>query len=164
MGARQTALYAPGGGLHWKQGYAGTTDFWKIAAGSYLHTETDNYVPKLIAAAIIGGTLAIVAIYLAANAAYLYVSPLDIVATSPLIAAETMQVVFGRFGASFVSVVVTISTFGALIATNGGQVVITGLTSYAHSVDADLQLRAEGSGSLLSLPNLTTLAGRRVPR
>jgi membrane-bound lytic murein transglycosylase D len=34
--------------------YAGTTDFWKIAAGDYLHTETDNYVPKLIAAAIIG--------------------------------------------------------------------------------------------------------------
>ncbi|MFN7146663.1 MAG: LysM peptidoglycan-binding domain-containing protein, partial [Myxococcota bacterium] len=34
--------------------YAGTTDFWKIAAGDYLHTETDNYVPKIIAAAIIG--------------------------------------------------------------------------------------------------------------
>jgi membrane-bound lytic murein transglycosylase D len=34
--------------------YAGTTDFWKLSAGSYLHTETDNYVPKLIAAAIIG--------------------------------------------------------------------------------------------------------------
>lgn len=32
----------------------GTTDFWKIAEGSYLHTETENYVPKLIAAAIIG--------------------------------------------------------------------------------------------------------------
>lgn len=34
--------------------YYGTTDFWKIAAGDYLHTETENYVPKLIAAAIIG--------------------------------------------------------------------------------------------------------------
>jgi membrane-bound lytic murein transglycosylase D len=33
---------------------AGTVDFWKIAAGEWLHTETDNYVPKLIAAAIIG--------------------------------------------------------------------------------------------------------------
>lgn len=33
---------------------AGTTDFWKIAQGDYLHTETDNYVPKLIAAAILG--------------------------------------------------------------------------------------------------------------
>lgn len=33
---------------------AGTTDFWKIIKYDYLHTETENYVPKLIAAAIIG--------------------------------------------------------------------------------------------------------------
>lgn len=33
---------------------AGTTDFWTITKGEYLHTETENYVPKLIAAAIIG--------------------------------------------------------------------------------------------------------------
>lgn len=32
----------------------GTTDFWKITTYDYLHTETENYVPKLIAAAIIG--------------------------------------------------------------------------------------------------------------
>lgn len=33
---------------------AGTKDFWKIAEGPYLHSETDNYVPKIMAAAIIG--------------------------------------------------------------------------------------------------------------
>ncbi len=33
---------------------AGTVDFWKITKGEFLHTETENYVPKLIAAAIIG--------------------------------------------------------------------------------------------------------------
>lgn len=66
--------------------------------------------------AIIIGTLSIIAIYVAANAAYLYVNPVDTIATSPLIAAETMQVMFGRMGVAFVSVVVTISTFGALIA------------------------------------------------
>ncbi|MSP57183.1 MAG: LysM peptidoglycan-binding domain-containing protein [Myxococcales bacterium] len=32
----------------------GTTDFWKIKSLHGLHTETENYVPKLIAAAIIG--------------------------------------------------------------------------------------------------------------
>lgn len=32
----------------------GTTDFWKIVEYNALHTETENYVPKLIAAAIIG--------------------------------------------------------------------------------------------------------------
>jgi membrane-bound lytic murein transglycosylase D len=32
----------------------GTTDFWKLVEKNALHTETQNYVPKLIAAAIIG--------------------------------------------------------------------------------------------------------------
>jgi amino acid transporter len=65
--------------------------------------------------AIIGGTLAIIAIYLAANTAYLYVNPIERLAQSPLIAADTMQAIVGRFGVAFVSVVVTVSTFGALI-------------------------------------------------
>lgn len=33
---------------------SGTSDFWKIQAGPYLAAETDNYVPKIMAAAIIG--------------------------------------------------------------------------------------------------------------
>ncbi|MCB9685872.1 MAG: LysM peptidoglycan-binding domain-containing protein [Alphaproteobacteria bacterium] len=33
---------------------AGTKDFWTLADGTYLHPETDNYVPKIMAAAIIG--------------------------------------------------------------------------------------------------------------
>lgn len=33
---------------------AGSRDFWVLARGPYLHPETDNYVPKIIAAAIIG--------------------------------------------------------------------------------------------------------------
>jgi amino acid transporter len=65
--------------------------------------------------AIIGGTVAIIAIYLAANLAYLYVNPIDRLAESPLIAADTMQAIVGRVGVAFVSVVVTVSTFGALI-------------------------------------------------
>jgi amino acid transporter len=64
--------------------------------------------------AIIFGTLAIVAIYLTTNAAYLYVLPIDQVAKSPLIAADTMAALVGRAGASFVSIVVAISTFGAV--------------------------------------------------
>ncbi len=64
--------------------------------------------------AIIGGTLAIIAIYLGANLAYLYVFPIDRLAASPLIAADTMGALFGRIGVSFVSVVVVLSTFGAV--------------------------------------------------
>jgi len=33
---------------------AGSKDFWTLARGPYLHSETDNYVPKIMAAAIIG--------------------------------------------------------------------------------------------------------------
>lgn len=33
---------------------AGSTDFWVLMNGPYLHPETDDYVPKIIAAAIIG--------------------------------------------------------------------------------------------------------------
>ena len=66
--------------------------------------------------AIIIGTLAIVTIYLLANVAYLYVNPVERVAASPLIAADTMQAIFGGVGVALVSVVVTISALGALIA------------------------------------------------
>jgi amino acid transporter len=65
--------------------------------------------------AIIGGTLAIIAIYLAANLAYVYMNPIERLAQSPLIAADTMQAIAGRVGVAFVSVVVAVSTFGALI-------------------------------------------------
>ena len=66
--------------------------------------------------AIITGTLAIIGIYLSANAAYLYIFPIDAVARSPLIAADTMQLLIGQLGVTFVSVVVAVSTFGALSA------------------------------------------------
>jgi APA family basic amino acid/polyamine antiporter len=65
--------------------------------------------------AIVGGTLAIIGIYLATNLAYLYVSPLPVLATSPLIAADTMRAIVGPAGVALVSVVVTISAFGALV-------------------------------------------------
>lgn len=64
--------------------------------------------------AIVGGTCAIIAIYVAANLAYLYVSPVAHIAQSPLIAADTLGALFGRAGIALISIVVTISTFGAL--------------------------------------------------
>jgi amino acid transporter len=66
--------------------------------------------------AIVMGTVAIVAIYLAVNVAYLYVSPVERVSQSRLIAADTMQALFGQTGVALVSVVVMISALGALTA------------------------------------------------
>jgi basic amino acid/polyamine antiporter, APA family len=65
--------------------------------------------------AIIIGTILIIAIYLLANMAYLYVSPIEKMQSSKLIAADTMGAIFGQWGVSFVSVVVMISTFGSLM-------------------------------------------------
>jgi amino acid transporter len=65
--------------------------------------------------AIIIGTLLIIGIYLTANAAYLYMNPIGVLAKSRLISADTMGTLFGQIGVSFVSVIVMISTFGSLM-------------------------------------------------
>lgn len=90
--------------------YDGFADL-SFAAGEV--TNPQRNLPR----AIVVGTAAIVAIYLGANLAYLYVSPLERVAESQLIAADTVQALFGQTGAATVSVVVMISALGALIAT-----------------------------------------------
>ncbi|HEY7791330.1 MAG TPA: amino acid permease [Vicinamibacterales bacterium] len=69
---------------------------------------------KNLPRAIIFGTLAIVAIYLLVNAAYVYVIPVETMGHSPLVAADTMAAIFGRSGVALVSVFVMISTFSSL--------------------------------------------------
>jgi amino acid transporter len=76
-------------------------------------TDPQRNLPR----AIIAGSIAIVAIYLAVNVAYLFVHPVSEMARSPLIAADTMQSLVGSIGAPLVSVVVAISTLGALVST-----------------------------------------------
>src|SRR5580765_2148283 len=64
--------------------------------------------------AIVFGTVAVVLLYLATNAAYHYVLPVDAVARSPLVAADVMHALFGRPGVVAVSVFVMISSFSAV--------------------------------------------------
>jgi amino acid transporter len=64
--------------------------------------------------AIILGTLALIGIYVMTNVAYLYVIPIDAIARSPLVAADTMMALFGRTGVVLVSVFVMISSFSSL--------------------------------------------------
>jgi amino acid transporter len=70
---------------------------------------------RVLPRAIIGGTLAVLAIYLAANTAYLYMASASAIAESPLIAADVARMLAGEAGATAISAVVAISTFGALI-------------------------------------------------
>ncbi|HET7232773.1 MAG TPA: amino acid permease [Longimicrobium sp.] len=64
--------------------------------------------------AIIGGVLAIVAIYVAVNAAYFFVLTVPQMVASKLVAADAATAVFGAVGASVVAAMVMVSAFGAL--------------------------------------------------
>lgn len=64
--------------------------------------------------AVVGGTLAVVAIYLALNAAYLYVLPIATIAASPLVAADLAVRLLGPAGSALVAALVCVSTFGSL--------------------------------------------------
>ncbi len=64
--------------------------------------------------ALIGGTVAVMVLYLLANAAYFHVLSAAEVGANKRVAAAMMQRVFGGWGASAVSVAVMISIFAAL--------------------------------------------------
>jgi basic amino acid/polyamine antiporter, APA family len=63
---------------------------------------------------LIGGTLLVMAIYLAANLAYFYVLPPEAVGASDRVAAEMMRRILGGAGADAVSLAAMISIFAAL--------------------------------------------------
>jgi len=81
--------------------------------------------------ALIGGSLAVMAIYLLANAAYFYVLPATEVAASDLVAADMMRRIFGQTGANLVSVAAMISIFAAL----NGSILTGSRVPYAMALD-----------------------------
>jgi amino acid transporter len=72
---------------------------------------------RVLPRAIIIGTVAVIAIYLLANVAYLAVMPVDEIKGSKLVAADVAQRLIGAPGVVFVAVTVMLSTFGTLNAT-----------------------------------------------
>jgi APA family basic amino acid/polyamine antiporter len=73
-------------------------------------TEPQKNLPR----SLIGGTLAVIGIYIVANAAYFHVLKPSEVAGGMRVAAEMMDKIFGSWGASAVSVAAMISIFAAL--------------------------------------------------
>jgi APA family basic amino acid/polyamine antiporter len=71
---------------------------------------------KNLPKALILGTIAIIAIYLLANLAYLAVLSVEEMRRSPLVAADVAEKLMGRTGEALVSVLVMVSTFGSLTA------------------------------------------------
>jgi APA family basic amino acid/polyamine antiporter len=72
--------------------------------------DPERTLPRALAV----GTLVVTVAYLALNAAYLYVLPLDQVSRSTRVAAEAAEVLLGRGGGGAISALVVGSTFGAL--------------------------------------------------
>jgi amino acid transporter len=65
--------------------------------------------------AIVGGTLVVLLVYAAANAAYLYVLPIERLAHSSLVAADVASALFGPRGGDFIAAAIAISTYGSLV-------------------------------------------------
>ena len=64
--------------------------------------------------AVVGGVGVVVALYVATNAAYLYLLPIDAMAGSSLVAADAARRVVGDAGGAVIAVLVVVSTFGAV--------------------------------------------------
>ena len=80
---------------------------------TYNSEETIN-PRKTISRALMLGTLIVTVCYIALNAVYMYILPLDSVASSSRIAADAADALFGFGGGAFMSALVIFSTFGAL--------------------------------------------------
>ncbi|MFN8573385.1 MAG: amino acid permease [Gemmatimonadaceae bacterium] len=80
---------------------------------SYIGGEVTN-PEKNLPRALVGGTLAVIAIYLLTNVAYLTMLSVDQMRTSKLVAADVAELLMGRPGVVFVSATVMLSTFGTL--------------------------------------------------
>ncbi|NIN73400.1 MAG: amino acid permease [Gemmatimonadetes bacterium] len=72
--------------------------------------EPERTIPR----ALLVGTLVVTACYIALNAVYLYILPLETVISSSRVAADAADAVLGRGGGAVMSALVIFSTFGAL--------------------------------------------------
>ncbi len=69
---------------------------------------------KFLPRTLIFGTLAVIAIYLLANLAYLHLLDINEIANSKLVAADVAYRIIGNGGVNFVSIAVMVSAFGTL--------------------------------------------------
>lgn len=95
---------------------------------------------KTIPRALALGTAIVTVSYLAMNAVYLYVLPLDTVAQSTKVAADLADAVLGTGGGNGISILVLFSTFGALAG-----IVLTGPRVYLAMAQDGLLFRWVGA-------------------
>lgn len=86
---------------------------------------------KNIPRSLILGVFACIAIYVLVNQAYLYVLPVEKVASSSLVAADAISAALGKTGGAIVAAMIVICTLGAV----NGNVMATARITYAMGKD-----------------------------
>jgi APA family basic amino acid/polyamine antiporter len=105
------------------------------------YTAGETHDPqRTIPRALVIGTLVVTACYVALNAVYLYVLPLDQVARSTRVAADAADRLLGRGGGTVLSSLVMFSTFGGL-----SGIVLTGPRVYYSMAQDGLLFRWMGA-------------------
>ncbi len=87
--------------------YEGASSFCNLAGEV---RDADRNVPR----ALMLGVGGVMVLYLAVNAAYLYILPLEVIQRSPLVAADAAGGILGTGASSLIAGLVMVSTFGAL--------------------------------------------------
>lgn len=87
--------------------YEGASSFCNVAGEV---RDAQRNVPR----ALVLGVGGVMIVYLAVNAAYLYILPLEVIQRSPLVAADAAGQVLGTAASALISALVMVSTFGAL--------------------------------------------------
>jgi len=72
---------------------------------------------KTIPRALFTGTLIVTALYLAINALYIYLIPVNRIAGTDLVASDALRILFGRPGQKALEILVIIATLGSINAT-----------------------------------------------
>jgi basic amino acid/polyamine antiporter, APA family len=104
--------------------------------------------------ALIGGTIAVIAIYLFANWAYFHVLTSEQVGANPRVASEMMRRVVGDWGANAVSVAAMISIFAAL----NGSILTGSRVPYAAARDGLFFLSVARVDPRFHTPGISILA------
>jgi APA family basic amino acid/polyamine antiporter len=109
---------------------------------------------RSIPVALIAGTLVLVATYMAVNAAYLHVLPIEQVASSSRVAADVVALVLGEAGAVTIAVLVMVSTFGAA----NGLLLSGPRVYYAMARDGGLMRPLAGVDARFHTPHVAIVA------
>jgi APA family basic amino acid/polyamine antiporter len=97
---------------------------------TYMAAEVKN-PQRNIPLALFTGTLLVIAVYMAANCAYAYVLPMNVIAGSRLVASDAVRTFMGPAGGAVISAAVLVSTFG----TDNGMILSGPRVTYAMSRD-----------------------------